>query len=100
MLNQVVIVGRIKEFKESKDGERWCDLFLIYSFSIFITSRNYEDDTIRVRLWNTISENAMEYCKKGDLVGIKGRLQSNGKNNILIVVAEKLTFLSSAKKED
>ena len=52
----------------------------------------YETDFIPVRLYDMIAKNACEYCKKGDLVGIKGRLQSIDN---LEVIAEKLTLLSS-----
>ena len=37
-------------------------------------------------------------CDKGDLVGIKGRVESNNKG--LQIVAEKLTFLSSKSKSE
>ena len=55
----------------------------------------------------TIAENTAEYCKKGDIVGVKGRLQTNNyekedgsKVFKLDVVAEKVTFLSSRSKEE
>ena len=55
-------------------------------------------------LWDGVAKNTAEYCKKGDLVGIKGRLQTyNSESNdgitskITQVVAEKITFLSSKK---
>ena len=47
------------------------------------------------------------YCKKGDIVGVKGRIQTSnyetkdGKNiKLTQVVAEKITFLSSNKNSD
>ena len=58
----------------------------------------YDTDFIDCVLCSSLAENAVEYCKQGDLVGIKGRLQNN--DNILNVVAEKLTFLSSSRKSD
>ena len=44
-----------------------------------------------------------EYCKKGDIVGVKGRLESATEDDgdghfirkVTTVVAEKVTFLSS-----
>ena len=46
------------------------------------------------------------YCKKGDIVGIKGRLQTrvvekdeNEKKYYVEVVAERVTFLSSTSKD-
>ena len=56
--------------------------------------------------FENIAENSATYCGKGDIVGVKGRVQSRtvekeeGKKEYLIeIIAEKITFLSS-KKED
>jgi single-stranded DNA-binding protein len=40
-----------------------------------------------------------EYCRKGDLIGIKGRLDSLWQNNRIVVVADKVTFLATKKTE-
>ena len=68
----------------------------------------YEVDYIRCVLWNAIATNTSEYCKKGDLVGVKGRLQTrkyeenNETKYITEVVVDKVSFLASKKetKED
>ena len=36
----------------------------------------YETDFIDCILWNGIASNIAEYCKKGDIVGVKGRVES------------------------
>lgn len=43
-----------------------------------------------------------KYCKKGDLLGIKGRIQTKQEENknIIEIVAERVTFLSSRKETD
>jgi single-strand DNA-binding protein len=55
----------------------------------------YETDFIPARIFGSVAENTCEYCKKGDLIGIKGRLQSNDK---LELIAEKITFLTTNKE--
>ena len=67
----------------------------------------YDTDFISCVLWRGIAENAVEYCHKGDLVGIKGRLQTrnieteeNIKKQITELVAEKVTYLSSKKADE
>ena len=66
----------------------------------------YESDFIRCILWDAIATSTSEYCKKGDIVGIKGRIQvtqyeqNNEKKYLTEVVAEKVTFLSSKKQEE
>jgi len=66
----------------------------------------YETDFIKCILWNGIATNTSEYCKQGDIVGIKGRLQTHNyddekgnKKYVTEVIAEKVTFLSSKKEE-
>ena len=49
-------------------------------------------------LWNGICDNVKDYCKKGDILGVKGRIEV--KDDKVIIVAEKVTFLSSKHNED
>lgn len=58
-------------------------------------------------MWDTMAENTVEYCHKGDLIGIKGRLQAlitetddGTKNKVIEVIAERVTFLSNKKEGD
>ncbi len=53
----------------------------------------YETDFIPCVLWNTIAVSTCEYCKKGDLVGVKGRIQNIADK--IEIIAERVTFLSS-----
>lgn len=56
-------------------------------------------------LWDSVAASTVEYCDKADIIGVKGRLQSRvvekeeGNRTQLIVVAEKVTFLTSKSKE-
>lgn len=34
----------------------------------------YETDFINCKLWDTVAKNSSEHCKKGDIVGVKGRM--------------------------
>ena len=36
----------------------------------------YETDFLPIVLWGAVSETTLEYCKKGDIIGIRGRAQS------------------------
>lgn len=90
MLNQVVVVGRINSIENGK-------LVLAVPRSFKNENGEYETDYIEVRLSKSIESNVSTYCEKGDLVGIKGRLESDA--NRMFVIAEKVTFLSSRKKD-
>jgi single-strand DNA-binding protein len=107
MLNQIVLVGRLvqdPEIKSLESGKRVSDLILAVPRSWKNVDGIYETDFIPVKLWSGVAENTAEYCHKGDMVGIKGRLQMIiiGETNKqkLEVVAEKVTFLSSGKSKD
>jgi single-strand DNA-binding protein len=94
MLNQIVLVGRLVNIES--DEKTIITLAVPRSFKN--SEGEYETDYIPVTLWGTIAKNTEEYCKKGDLVGVKGRVV--GENGTIELVAEKVTFLSSKKEED
>ena len=105
MLNQVVLVGRLTENPtviELEDGKKEA----IVTLGVQRTFKNaegvYDTDFIRCILWNAVATSTSEYCHKGDIVGIKGRIQVNRskdkKGNEIFsteIIAEKVTFLSS-----
>ena len=108
MLNQIVIVGRLveaPEIKETETGKKVCKVTISVPRSYKNLDGEYENDIIDCIVWNGIAENTVEYRKKGDLLGIKGRIQSEeiefgGKiYRKSEVVAEKITFLSNGKGE-
>lgn len=90
MLNQAIIVGRINSIENGV-------VVLAVPRSFKNAEGEYETDYIEARLSKSIMENVSTYCEKGDLVGIKGRLESD--LNRMYVIAEKVTFLSSRKKD-
>ena len=101
MLNQTMIVGRLTqdlEIKELENGVKTCVVTLAVPRSFKNENGEYETDFVPSTLLGTIAENTVEYCKKGDVMGIKGRVQStDGK---IEIIAEKVTFLSSGNSEE
>ena len=109
MLNQIVLVGRLvktPEVKESKTGTSYSHITLAVPRSYKNVNGEYETDFINCTLWSLIAKNTKEYCKKGDIVGVKGRIESkvyekDGETKYTLeVIAEKITFLSSDKKTE
>ncbi|MDD4035925.1 MAG: single-stranded DNA-binding protein [Bacilli bacterium] len=108
MLNQMVVVGRLvrdPELRETETGKKVTNITLAVPRSYKNTKGEYETDFIDCVLWTGIAESTTEYCKKGDIIGIKGRIQTrnievgeNKRKYITEVVAEKVTFLSSKQK--
>ena len=100
MLNQTVLVGRLvqdPEIKELENGKKVTNITLAIKRSYKNSDGIYDTDFIDCVLWNGIAENTSEYCKKGNIIGVKGRLQRLSGSE-LQVVAEKVTFLSSEKE--
>lgn len=109
MLNQMVLVGRLvanPEVKELETGKKVCSVTLAVPRPYKNSQGEYDTDFISCKLWDDIAQNTSEFCKKGDIVGVKGRLQSDTyekdgeKKYSLNVIAEKVTFLSSTKSKD
>ena len=109
MLNQIILVGRLTrdvKINKTDNGKKIATLSLAIPRSFKNMDGIYDTDFIDCILWENVAINTSEYCHKGDIVGIKGRVQSRSveendtKKNILEVVAEKVTFLTSKPKEE
>ena len=102
MLNQIVLVGRLvsdPEIKETENGNKVSYITLAVPRSYKNSEGIYETDFVPCKVGYPMCDNVKEYCKKGDLIGIKGRMQTKQEEdkNILEIVAERVTFLSSRK---
>lgn len=111
VLNHTVIVGRLvhdPELRMTENGRKVTNITLAVPRSFKNHEGEYDTDFINCTLWQGIAKNTVQYVQKGDLLGVKGRLQtrnieldSETKRNSVEVVAEKVTFLSGHKtKED
>ena len=109
MLNQSILVGRIvrdPEIKKSENEKSFANVTIAVPRSYKNADGEYDTDFIDCIVWGGVAENMAEYCKKGDLVGIKGRIETweeeteQGKNKkATIVVADKITYLAQAKEK-
>lgn len=109
MLNQVVLVGRIvknPELRVTDNGKKVTTVTLAVPRSYKNSIGEYDTDFLDCTLWTNVAENTVEYCQSGDMVGVKGRLQTRvfedeegNKNKKTEIVAEKVTFLSSKKAD-
>lgn len=111
MLNQIVLVGRLVKDLEVKDINETKNAIITLAVSRSFKNAEtgeYDTDFIDCVLWGGIASNTAEYCRKGDILGVKGRLQNDnivdndgnitGETNV--VIAEKVTFLSSKKGDE
>lgn len=110
MLNQTVLVGRLvrdPELYETENGNKITNITLAVPRNYKNINGEYDTDFIPCTLWKGIAENTVEYCKKGDLLGIKGRIQTRDveledetHKKYVEVIAEKVTFLSNKKADE
>ena len=107
MLNQVILVGRLvrnPELQLTESGKKRTSITLAVSRGYKNQNGEYDTDFLDCTLWTGIAENTAEYCKTGDIIGVKGRIQTwlidnedGTKHKKMEIVAEKVTFLSSSR---
>ena len=91
---------------KSEKGVKVATISLAIPRSFKNMEGGYDTDFVDCVAFDNIAENTSEYCGKGDIVGVKGRIQSrtiekDGITEYLTeIVAERVTFLSSKKGEE
>lgn len=110
MLNQLIIVGRLvrkPELRESENNKKYAYITLAVPRSFKNINGEYETDYIDCILWDYIASNTVEYCNKGDIVGVRGRIQSRtidtenkDKKSVIDIICEKISFLSSSTNKE
>ena len=109
-MNSVILVGRLTQNPEIQvvdDNKKVTTIILAVNRNFKNPDGIYETDFIRCILWNNVAATTTEYCRVGDVVGIKGRLQTSKYTDendkvhyVTDVIAERVTFLSSNKKKN
>ena len=95
MLNQLVLAGRIVNIPTEKE-EKGTKITISVSRNYKNIEGIYETDNIDIMLYEQMVSNVLEYCKQGDLIGVRGRVET--KDNNLIIIADKITYLTSDKE--
>ena len=105
MVNQIVLVGRIARTPETKvteNGKKYATITLAVPRNYKNANGEYDTDFLDCTLWSSVAESTSEYCETGDMIGIKGRLQTRiietpegTKRKKTEIIAEKVTFLTS-----
>lgn len=106
-MNQIILVGRLVNSLKTKEenGENNAKLTLAIPRTFKNNEGLYETDFVDVTVTGAVAENTLNYCKKGDIIGVKGRVQSttvekyHTKIYQLEIIGEKVTFLSSKTSE-
>ena len=109
MLNQIVLVGRLvkkPELRTAENDNQYAYITLAVPRSFKNVNGEYDTDFIDCILWNVAATNTVEFCDKGDIVGVRGRIQSrviekdDNKTSKLEIICERVTFLSNKKSTE
>lgn len=114
MLNTYCLVGRLvsdPKIIETENDRKVCNITLAVPRSFKNMDGIYETDFISATLLETIAKSVCEYCHKGDLIVLKGRIKSNvvaddsehydaSISEKLELIVDKVSFLSSKAKEE
>ncbi len=108
MLNNLVLVGRTVEdltVVTLDSGLKTCRMVIAVQRGFKNQDGEYDVDFVPVVLWDGIAEAVASNCKKGSVVGVKGRVQvrlievKDIKLNILEVVGERVSFINVKRPE-
>lgn len=109
MLNQLVLVGRITHDPEPyilQDGKKVLKFQLAVQRAFKSYDGDYDTDFIQITCWEGLASVVESFISKGVMLAVKGRVQTwqmnlenDKKVNMLEVIAEKVTFLSSNKSK-
>lgn len=104
MINKLILVGRLvenPELKTTNNDKKMSIITIAVPRPFKNADGKYETDFINCKLFGGVASNVCGYCKKGDVIGVNGRVQSQvieedkDKRCILEIIAEKISFLSS-----
>lgn len=102
MNNTSMLIGRLvsdPEINETENGKKVCNITLAVQRAYKNADGIYETDFIPVVLWTGIAEKTTEYCRKGNIMAVKGRLERLSGEELKIV-ADKVSFLSNGKENE
>lgn len=109
MINRVVLVGRLTkdpDLRYTPNGVAVCTFTLAVNRPFTNQQGDRDADFINCVAWRGTAENLANYQKKGNLIGIDGRIQTrsyegnDGKRRYVTeVIAESVQFLEPKKDE-
>ena len=108
-MNKVVMIGRnVKEIetKQTQSGTSVVEFTVAVKRSFKSASGEYESDFFNCVAYKNVAELIGKYVKKGDMIGIDGRLQTRNYTNregrkvyVTEIIVENVEFLQSKKQD-
>ncbi|HWO78188.1 MAG TPA: single-stranded DNA-binding protein [Bacillus sp. (in: firmicutes)] len=105
MLNQVTLVGRLTrdpEVRRTPEGTAVTNVTIAINRHFRNQQGEIEADFVPCTIWRKAAENTAQYCKKGSLVGVIGKIQTRFYENqegkrvyVTEVVADSIQFIDT-----
>lgn len=105
MINRAVVCGRLvrdPELRRTQNGTPVTSFTLAVNRTFKNADGQQEADFLNCVAWNKTAEIVDQYCSKGNLVGVEGRLQSRsyqdnqGNNRTVVeIIADQVQFMQS-----
>ncbi|MBD1382635.1 single-stranded DNA-binding protein [Metabacillus arenae] len=109
MINNVTLVGRLTkdpEIRYTAEGLPLANITLAVSRQFRNSAGEIETDFVNCTLWRKTAENTSNYCRKGSVVGVSGRIQTRNYENsegkriyVTEVVADSVRFMGGKPRE-
>jgi single-strand DNA-binding protein len=109
MINQVVLVGRLTkdpELRYTADGAAVANVTLAVTRNFRNAEGGIDTDFVQCTLWRKVAENTANYCRKGSIIGVMGRIQTRSYEKkdgqrvfVTEVVAESVRFMGGKTHE-
>lgn len=105
MINRAVVCGRLvrdPELRRTSNGTPVTSFTVAVNRTFKNSDGQQEADFLNCVAWNKTAEIVDQYCSKGNLVGVEGRLQSRsyhdnqGNNRTVVeIIADQVQFMQS-----
>lgn len=109
MINSVILVGRLTkdpELRHTPDGQAVTNITLAVNRNFKNQAGEIDTDFVSCILWRKTAENTANYCQKGSVIGVRGRINTRNYENpdgkriyVTEVIAESVQFLSKKPQE-
>lgn len=108
-MNNYTLIGRLVkdvEVRESENKKKYAYITIAVNRTYKNAEGEYDTDFIDMIVWNELAERVAEYCHKGDLVGVNGRIETrmveaeDHKEKVMSLVCDKVSFLQSKRDSE
>ena len=94
-MNNLVLVGRLFNQPKlvGKNEHKYCNITLAINRYFKNEEGIYETDFIDVKVPYPMCDSVVDYCRKGDVISVKGRIERLSKNGNMRIIAERINFI-------